>query len=284
MKKALILFLILILMCMVKLGYELLNLSVQQSEFSSSLHQIEQNNANLNDQLVAVQRQLSTAQGTTQSDAKPTGHLNNEMVASIEPVVLIQQQLDLIEFMLKQHQFNDALDKLLHLDRNLESYTLAPSLKHSLHQAIQKDQQSIQQVSSARAAQQTKVTLFIQQLDQALSAEINSPQLTATVMEPRYFWQRWILIEPAKQPATALIQRPLILKEAQLRLLLANHALQQGQYLEYQQALIQIIQLLNKVPDAKSRQLIQKIQTLKDFTVIPVPLLNTRALVGVMDQ
>ena len=280
MKKALILFLILILMCMVKLGYELLNLSAQQSEFSSSLHQIEQNNANLNDQLVAVQRQLSTAQGTTQSDAKPTGHLNNEMVASIEPVVLIQQQLDLIEFMLKQHQFNDALDKLLHLDRNLESYTLAPSLKHSLHQAIQKDQQSIQQVSSARAAQQTKVTLFMQQLDQALSAEINSPQLTATAMEPRYFWQRWILIEPAKQPATALIQRPLILKEAQLRLLLANHALQQGQYLEYQQALIQIIQLLNKVPDAKSRQLIQKIQTLKDFTVIPVPLLNTRALVG----
>ena len=280
MKKALILFLILILMCMVKLGYELLNLSVQQSEFSSSLHQIEQNNANLNDQLVAVQRQLSTAQGTAQSDAKPTGYLNNEMVASIEPVVLIQQQLDLIEFMLKQHQFNDALDKLLHLDRNLESYTLAPSLKHSLHQAIQKDQQSIQQVSSARATQQAKVTLFMQQLDQALSAEINSPQLTATAMEPRYFWQRWILIEPAKQPATALIQRPLILKEAQLRLLLANHALQQGQYLEYQQALIQIIQLLNKVPDAKSRQLIQKIQTLKDFTVIPVPLLNTRALVG----
>ena len=280
MKKALILFLILILMCMVKLGYELLNLSAQQSEFSSSLHQIEQNNANLNDQLVAVQRQLATAQSTTQSDAKPTGHLNNEMVASIEPVVLIQQQLDLIEFMLKQHQFNDALDKLLHLDRNLESYTLAPSLKHSLHQAIQKDQQSIQQVSSARATQQSKVTLFMQQLDQALSAEINSPQLTATAMEPRYFWQRWILIEPAKQPATALIQRPLILKEAQLRLLLANHALQQGQYLEYQQALIQIIQLLNKVPDAKSRQLIQKIQTLKDFTVIPVPLLNTRALVG----
>ena len=280
MKKALILFLILILMCMVKLGYELLNLSAQQSEFSSSLHQIEQNNANLNDQLVAMQRQLSTAQGTTQSDAKPTGYLNNEMVASIEPVVLIQQQLDLIEFMLKQHQFNDALDKLLHLDRNLESYTLAPSLKHSLHQAIQKDQQSIQQVSSARAAQQAKVTLFMQQLDQALSAEINSPQLTATAMEPRYFWQRRILIEPAKQPATALIQRPLILKEAQLRLLLANHALQQGQYLEYQQALMQIIQLLNKVPDAKSRQLIQKIQTLKDFTVIPVPLLNTRALVG----
>ena len=280
MKKALILFLILILMCMVKLGYELLNLSAQQSEFSSSLHQIEQNNANLNDQLVAMQRQLATAQSTTQSDAKPTGHLNNEMVASIEPVVLIQQQLDLIEFMLKQHQFNDALDKLLHLDRNLESYTLAPSLKHSLHQAIQKDQQSIQQVSSARATQQAKVTLFMQQLDQALSAEINSPQLTATAMEPRYFWQRWILIEPAKQPATALIQRPLILKEAQLRLLLANHALQQGQYLEYQQALIQIIQLLNKVPDAKSRQLIQKIQTLKDFTVIPVPLLNTRALVG----
>ncbi len=65
--------------------------------------------------------------------------------SSIDPIFVVKQQLDLIEFMLQQQKFNDALDKLMHLDRNLEQYALAPSLKQSLHQVIQKDQQAIQQ-------------------------------------------------------------------------------------------------------------------------------------------
>ena len=280
MKKILILLLILSLLWIIKLSYDVFNVSAQQTQLISSLHRIEQNNANLNDQLVALQRQVKFEAGTVAQGVQAEHDLKAIEASNIDPVVVIKQQLDLIEFMLKQQKLNEALDKLMNLDRNLEQYTLAPSLKQSLHQVIAKDQQVIQQFASDRVAQQTKVDGLIHQLDQALTQEINIPKLSSGQPQTKHFWQRWLVIEPAKQPAVALMQRPLILKEAQLRLLLAHQALQQGQYLEYQESLTEIIQLLNQIPDEKSRQLIQNIQKIKGFTIIPTPILNTRALLG----
>ena len=280
MKKILILLLILSLLWIIKLSYDVFNVSAQQTQLISSLHRIEQNNANLNDQLVALQRQVKVEAGTVAQGVQAEHDLKAIEASNIDPVVVIKQQLDLIEFMLKQQKLNEALDKLMNLDRNLEQYTLAPSLKQSLHQVIAKDQQVIQQFASDRVAQQTKVDGLIHQLDQALTQEINIPKLSSGQPQTKHFWQRWLVIEPAKQPAVALMQRPLILKEAQLRLLLAHQALQQGQYLEYQESLTEIIQLLNQIPDEKSRQLIQNIQKIKGFTIIPTPILNTRALLG----
>lgn len=280
MKKILILLLILSLLWIIKLSYDVFNVSAQQTELISSLHRIEQNNANLNDQLVALQRQVKVEAGTVAQGVQAEHDLKAIEASNIDPVVVIKQQLDLIEFMLKQQKLNEALDKLMNLDRNLEQYTLAPSLKQSLHQVIAKDQQVIQQFASDRVAQQTKVDGLIHQLEQALTQEINMPKLSSGQPQTKHFWQRWLVIEPAKQPAVALMQRPLILKEAQLRLLLAHQALQQGQYLEYQESLTEIIQLLYQIPDEKSRQLIQNIQKIKGFTVIPTPILNTRALLG----
>ena len=280
MKKILILLLILSLLWIIKLSYEVFNISAQQTELSSSLHRIEQSNANLNDQLVALQRHVKAEGGTVAQGTQAEHDLKTIEASNIDPIVVIKQQLDLIEFMLKQQKLNEALDKLMYLDQNLEQYALAPSLKQSLHQVIAKDQQVIQQFASARVAQQAKVDDLIHQLDQALTQEINTPQLSSSQPQSKYFWQRWLVIEPAKQPAMALMQRPLILKEAQLRLLLAHQALQQGQYLEYQESLTEIIQLLNQIPDERSRQLIQNIQKIKGFTVIPTPSLNTRALLG----
>ena len=280
MKKILILLLILSLLWIIKLTYDVFNISAQQTELSSSLHRIEQSNANLNDQLVALQRHVNVEDGTVAQGAQAEHDLKTLEASTIDPIVVIKQQLDLIEFMLKQQKLNDALDKLIYLDQSLEQYALAPSLKQSLHQVIEKDQQMIQQFASARAAQQTKVDGLIHQLDQALTQEINTPQLSSGQAQNKYFWQRWLVVEPAKQPAMALMQRPLILKEAQLRLLLAHQALQQGQYLEYQESLTEIIQLLNQISDEKSRQLIQNIQKIKGFTVVPTPSLNTRALLG----
>ena len=280
MKKIFILLLILSLLWIIKLSYDVFNVSAQQTELISSLHRIEQNNANLNDQLVALQRQVKFEAGTVAQGVQAEHDLKAIEASNIDPVVVIKQQLDLIEFMLKQQKLNEALDKLMNLDRNLEQYTLAPSLKQSLHQVIAKDQQVIQQFASDRVAQQTKVDGLIHQLDQALTQEINMPKLSSGQPQTKHFWQRWLVIEPAKQPAVALMQRPLIFKEAQLRLLLAHQALQQGQYLEYQESLTEIIQLLHQIPDEKSRQLIQNIQKIKGFTVIPTPILNTRALLG----
>lgn len=277
MKKIFILLLVLALLWILKLSYDVFELTAQQTELTNSLHRIEQSNANLNDQLVALQRHVSVKD----ESVSPKEHdLKTIESSSIDPIFVVKQQLDLIEFMLQQQKFNDALDKLMHLDRNLEQYALAPSLKQSLHQVIQKDQQAIQQFVRARVAQQEKLDVLMRQLDQALTQEINTPQLNASQPQNKYFWQRWIVIEPAKQPAVALMQRPLILKEVQLRLLLAQQALKQGQYVEYQKSLVEMIELLNQIPDQKSRQLIQNIQKIKGFTVIPTPILNTRALLG----
>lgn len=277
MKKIFILLLVLGLLWILKLSYDVFEITAQQTELTNSLHRIEQSNANLNDQLVALQRHVNVKD---ESGSPNQPDLTTIESSSIDPIFVVKQQLDLIEFMLQQQKFNDALDKLMHLDRNLEQYALAPSLKQSLHQVIQKDQQAIQQFVRARVAQQEKLNVVMRQLDQALTQEIKTPQLNASQPQNKYFWQRWIVIEPAKQPAVALMQRPLILKEVQLRLLLAQQALQQGQYVEYQKSLAEMIELLNQIPDQKSRQLIQNIQKIKGFTVIPTPILNTRALLG----
>lgn len=280
MKKTLILLFILSLLWIVKLSYDLFNLAAQQTELNTSLHRIEQNNANLNDQLVALQRKVMLTGESAPANSQAAEDLKSIQAASIDPVVVIKQQLELIEFMLQQQQFTAAVDKLTRLDQNLEQYALAAPLKQSLHQVIAKDHQVIQHFVGERMAQQVKVDRLIQQLDAALAQELQAPQLNVSQAPDKPFWQRWLLIEPAKQPATALMQRPLILKEAQLRLLIAQQTLKQGQYLEYQKSLTEIIQLLNQIPDEKSRQLIQNIQKIKGFTVVPTPSLNTRALLG----
>lgn len=280
MKKTLILLFILSLLWIAKLSYDIFNLTAQQTELSASLHRIEQNNANLNDQFVALQRKVTLTDGSAAADSQAAQDLKTIQAASIDPIVAIKQQLELIEFMLKQQQFTAALDKLTYLDQNIEHYALAVPLKQSLHQVIAKDHQVIQQFVSERVAQQIKVDELIQQLDAALAQELKAPQLSASQASDKYFWQRWLVIEPAKQPAKALMQRPLILKEAQLRLLIAQQALKQGQYLEYQKSLTEIIQLLNQIPDEKTRQLIQNIQKIKGFSIKPTPGLNTRALLG----
>ena len=72
----------------------------------------------------------------------------------------------------------------------------------------------------------------------------------------------------------------MILKEAQLRLLIAREALSQGQFVQYHQELIDIIQLLEQLPDQVAKQLVQQIKMLDGMTSIPVPVLSTRALMG----
>ncbi len=59
MKKIFILLLVLALLWILKLSYDVFGLTAQQTELSNSLHRIEQSNANLNDQLVALQRHVS---------------------------------------------------------------------------------------------------------------------------------------------------------------------------------------------------------------------------------
>ena len=276
MKKLVVIVVLIALVWIVKLSFDVMQISAQQQQLSQSLHLVEKTNANLNDQLVALQRRNYTQDAPEQSAVSSAVQQED----AIQPVDMVAQQLDLVEFSLQQQQFHYATEKLANLDRELNEYALAPALKQSLHQVIQQDQKQIQQFITTRDAQYQQVSQLLQQLDQQLKQQAQQPELNPADVDDRFFWQKWLSIESAKQPATQLMQRQIILKEAQLRLLLARQIFIQGQYVQYQQEVNDIIQLLQQLPDQKAQQLVQQLEKIKNLNIVPTPSLKTRALLG----
>lgn len=276
MKKLVVIVVLIALVWIVKLSFDVMQISAQQQQLSQSLHLAEKTNANLNDQLVALQRRNYTQDAPEQ----PAVSSAVQQEDAIQPVDMVAQQLDLVEFSLQQQQFHYATQKLANLDRELNEYALAPALKQSLHQVIQQDQKQIQQFITTRDAQYQQVSQLLQQLDQQLKQQAQQPELNPADVDDRFFWQKWLSIESAKQPATQLMQRQIILKEAQLRLLLARQVFMQGQYVQYQQEVNDIIQLLQQLPDQKAQQLVQQLEKIKNLNIVPTPSLKTRALLG----
>ena len=276
MKKLVVIVVLIALIWIVKLSFDVMQISAQQQQLSQSLHLVEKTNANLNDQLVALQRRNYTQDAAEQSAISSAIPQED----AIQPMEMVARQLDLVEFSLQQQQFHYATEMLENLDREVNEYALAPALKQSLHQVIQQDQKQIQQFITTRDAQYQQVSQLLQQLDQQLKQQVQQPEMNPADVDDRYFWQKWLSIESAKQPATQLMQRQIILKEAQLRLLLARQVFMQGQYVQYQQEVNDIIQLLQQLPDQKAQQLVQQLEKIKNLNIVPAPSLKTRALLG----
>ncbi len=278
MKKLVVIVMLIALIWILKLSFDVMQISAQQQQLSQSLHLVEKTNANLNDQLVALQRRNYTQDAAEQSAVSSAIPQED----AIQPMEIVARQLDLVEFSLQQQQFHYATEMLENLDREVNEYALAPALKQSLHQVIQQDQKQIQKFITTRDAQYQQVSQLLQQLDQQLKQQVQQPEMNPADVDDRYFWQKWLSIESAKQPATQLMQRQIILKEAQLRLLLARQVLRQGQYVQYQQEVNDIIQLLQQLPDQKAQQLVQQLEKIKNLNIVPAPSLKTRALLGVV--
>lgn len=276
MKKLVVIVVLIALIWILKLSFDVMQISAQQQQLSQSLHLVEKTNANLNDQLVALQRRNYTQDAAEQSAVSSAIPQED----AIQPMEIVARQLDLVEFSLQQQQFHYATEMLENLDREVNEYALAPALKQSLHQVIQQDQKQIQQFITTRDAQYQQVSQLLQQLDQQLKQQVQQPEMNPADVDDRYFWQKWLSIESAKQPATQLMQRQIILKEAQLRLLLARQVFMQGQYVQYQQEVNDIIQLLQQLPDQKAQQLVQQLEKIKNLNIVPAPSLKTRALLG----
>ena len=276
MKKLVVIVVLIALVWIVKLSFDVMQISAQQQQLSQSLHLVEKTNANLNDQLVALQRRNYTQDAAEQSAVSSAIPQED----AIQPMEIVARQLDLVEFSLQQQQFHYATEMLENLDREVNEYALAPALKQSLHQVIQQDQKQIQKFITTRDAQYQQVSQLLQQLDQQLKQQVQQPEMNPADVDDRYFWQKWLSIESAKQPATQLMQRQIILKEAQLRLLLARQVFMQGQYVQYQQEVNDIIQLLQQLPDQKAQQLVQQLEKIKNLNIVPAPSLKTRALLG----
>ena len=280
MKKLFVVVVIVAVLWLAKLSFDLFQVNAQQTELMQQQTLLQQRNAGLNDQVVALKRQLNGT--TTEMSAATTSNASiaAEATHSIEPMMVVGQQLDLVEFAMQQQQFAVALEKLNQLDQQLDQLSLAPALRMSLHQVIQKDRETLKQYVTERQLQSDKVKNTLQSIDQLLEKEILKPYSSKEQQKGLSFWQKWIQVESVEQPSPVLMQRSLVLKEMQLRLILAQQVLNQGQYPQFQQEITEIMQIMQQLPDASLKLIRQRLEQLKDIPVISVPLLNTRALIG----
>ncbi|AUX90696.1 hypothetical protein [Acinetobacter sp. ACNIH1] len=279
MKKLFIVFFILSLAWIAKLSYDLFGLNSAQTELTQNFKQLQQQNANLNDQLVALKRQVATSQAAN-PETPNKGTVQYTPVADLQDdLPLVEQYLDLVEFALQQQQYAMAMEKLNQLSNQLEHLELAPTLLGSLNQAIDKDREVLKQFINNRLVQQNKLKELLQQIDVEMEKEIQVQHQNRATSQSS-FWQRWIQIESVEKPSAVLMQRNLVLKEAQLRLLIAENSVQQGQQVAFQQALKSVIEVLAQLPDAQSKQWIQRLEQIKAAPQTPTPQLNTRTLIG----
>lgn len=276
MRKILFVSLLLVLGWIIKLSYDMFQISQQIPQFQQDILKLEQNNASLNDQIVALQRQLSSG------EAKPAVATNVQqpMQSQFNPVILIKQQLQLIQFALQQQQYILAIDKLNSLDASLGQYELAGTLKQSLHEAMVKDRQAIQQFVLMKQQQQEQFNNLLSQMDKILQQSQQGGRVQLNRKDNTSFWQGWIQFEKVKREPAALLDRQILIKEVQLRLILAKQALNLGQVSEYQNTVQMAIEQISQLPDRDSQQLKQKLEKIKQVPVLPIPKLAALGLLG----
>lgn len=279
MKKVLIFLVLISTAWMVKLSYELFMMRSLQDENTQHLRQLETQNASLNDQLIALKRQ-SLSQSRDLSQPIPSDSNTAVVSAGSGGLKLLSHQLDLAEFALNQHQYTKAMQTLQQLELQVADYTLSPALIESLQVALKKDQQMLKQLNEKQQIQLNKVADVLSQLDREITQEIAAQYQQGAEQESQGFWSKWIKIEAVSTPSQYLMQRGIVLKEAQLELLMAQNALQQGQTLVFQHAIDGVIQDLKKLPDARTQQWIQQLSQLKTASLPSVPVLSTRILSG----
>lgn len=275
MKKVYILLLVLSLAWMIKLSFDVSKMSTQQQNVMQDLHQLENSNSNLNDQMVALQRPDYDVKEVKTIQIQEEKANNDALTRD-----LIKQQLTLIEFALKQNKPYYALDKIITLGQQLNAYPISTELKDSLEKAIDKDINILKQYVATQDEQNQMIQKVLQQVDLELTLESTNRTLTPAQTQEDHFWRKWLSIESVNKPAKQLTQRPLIMKEAQLRLIMARQILLNDQYNQYQIELNEIIILLQQLPDQKTQKIIKQLENIKKVNKISIPKLTTRTLVG----
>jgi len=278
MRKLVSIIILLSIAWLAKLSYDMWQISRTVPELQQSLLQSEQQYANLNDQLVALKRQTQTQ---SSSDVQAAPLTNHEIIhTGITPTVVIKQKLDLIQFAIDQQQFIFAVDHLTQLQQSLSQYEIAPALQHSLNQAIEQDKQAIQQYVIAQNQRHQLIDDLLQTIDKNIQQALAQPKLEMDQSEAVSWWKKWFRIEKVETPSINLMNRSVVFKEVQLRLLIAEQALNQGKMAEYQNELQSVMQKLNELPDATSQQLKNRIAKVAHLSIVPVPKLSTLGLLG----
>lgn len=263
------------LLWLAKLSYDVAQYSQTVPQLQQQLSQTEQRYALLNDQFVAVQRQLQNNRVV-----EPTDNSSIPMtVEGISPIILIKQQMQLVQFALDQQQFIYALEQLNQAQQQVLQYTVSPALQDSLIKSIEQDKQAIQQFVLNQTQQQQQLDQLLQQLDQKIAQNLQDPKLSIEKGESAIWWH-WFKLEKVQRSSPDLMGRNITLKEAQLRLLLASQALHEGQLTEYQKSVQEVIRLLAELPDQNSQQMKLRLEKILNQQAVPTPKLTSLGLLG----
>lgn len=276
MRKIAYFILVLGLVWLAKLSYDVAQYSQTIPQLQQQLVQSQQQYSLLNDQLVGLQRQLQD---------KNTSNTNNKFVTTpitidgIAPAVVIKQKLQLVQFAVDQQQFIFALEQLNQLQQQMAQHQVSPALQHGLIKAIEQDKQNIQQYVLLQTQQRQQFDTLLQYLDQQLQQEMQKPDIRLQKNSERSWWQ-WFKFEKVQRTPPDLIQRSILLKEAQLRLLLAEQALHLNQATEYRKSMQEVMLLLEDLPDRSSQQMKLRVEKMLNLPVVPAPKLTTLGLLG----
>ena len=276
MRKIAYFILVLGLVWLAKLSYDVAQYSQTIPQLQQQLVQSQQQYSLLNDQLVGLQRQLQD---------KNTSNTNNKLVTTpitidgIAPAVVIKQKLQLVQFAVDQQQFIFALEQLNQLQQQMAQHQVSPALQHGLIKAIEQDKQNIQQYVLLQTQQRQQFDTLLQYLDQQLQQEIQKPDIRLQKNSERS-WCQWFKFEKVQRTPPDLIQRSILLKEAQLRLLLAEQALHLNQATEYRKSMQEVMLLLEDLPDRSSQQMKLRVEKMLNLPVVPAPKLTTLGLLG----
>ncbi|RSE33437.1 hypothetical protein [Acinetobacter junii] len=276
MRKIAYFILVLGLVWLAKLSYDVAQYSQTIPQLQQQLVQSQQQYSLLNDQLVGLQRQLQD---------KNTSNTNNKLVTTpitidgIAPAVVIKQKLQLVQFAVDQQQFIFALEQLNQLQQQMAQHQVSPALQHGLIKAMEQDKQNIQQYVLLQTQQRQQFDTLLQYLDQQLQQEMQKPDIRLQKNSERSWWQ-WFKFEKVQRTPPDLIQRSILLKEAQLRLLLAEQALHLNQATEYRKSMQDVMLLLEDLPDRSSQQMKLRVEKMLNLPVVPAPKLMTLGLLG----
>lgn len=258
-----------------KLSFDVYGLNQQQVTLTQTLAQVQAQNDNLNDQVASLKRRVMG--GDTLNSSDPNASTSSR--SFVDDAALVRQQLDLIEFALQQQQYATAIDKLNQMERSLVDYEFSAAMRESLQVVIAKDRIMLKQYAASQIDQNNKLKELLRKVDQQISQELAKPYQSNT-QEQSSFWKRLIHIEPANKSSEVLMQRAVVLKEAQLRLVMAQNTLQQGQQIPFVKAVDSVIEVLSPLPDVQTKRWIEQLNTIKSTPVLPLPNLSTRTLIG----
>lgn len=279
MKKFFSLLVLIILVWLAKLSYDDYSLSKNLLSLQNELHKSEQKNANLNDQLVAIQRQKNPENGQI-SQVKTHSESVHLPQENLQPTIMIKSQLELIQFAIQQRQYIYALDKINVLEQSLDHYDLATAIQDSLHEGLLQDKKNLQQFVIAENNQIQQLQAVLTQIDQLLKNEQDDPNIQSPQKDKPGFWGQWIKIDRVDLQTPEIVHRRMILKEAQLRVLLAKQNLEKGQVLEYQNMLDYAIRELKQLPDQNIQNIVIEIQKLKQRKMQPEIKLISFTILG----